>query len=159
MGLVMCLVTQLCLTLCDYMDCSPPDSSVHGILQGRILEWVAIPFSRGSSQLRDQIPVSHIAGRFFTVWATRQAQNYHMTKQLHYWAYILRKPHFFFFLILFLLYFTLQYCIGFAIHWHESATGVYELPILNRPPTSHPISSLWIIPMHQSQAFCILYRT
>ena len=37
----MCLVTQLCLTLCDYMDCSPPDSSVHGILQGRILEWVA----------------------------------------------------------------------------------------------------------------------
>ena len=45
------LVTQLCLTLCDSMDCSPPGSSVHGILQARIWEWVAISFSRGSSQL------------------------------------------------------------------------------------------------------------
>ena len=44
------LVTQLCSTLCDPMDCSTPGSSVHGILQARILEWVAIPFSRGSSQ-------------------------------------------------------------------------------------------------------------
>ena len=43
------LVAQLCPTLCDPMDCSLPDSSVHGILQARILEWVAIPFSRGSS--------------------------------------------------------------------------------------------------------------
>ena len=58
----------------------------------------------------------------------------------------------------FLLYFTLQYCIGFAIHWHESTTGVYKLPILNPPPTSHPISSLWIIPMHQPQASCIEHR-
>ena len=47
------LVTQLCPTLCDPMDSSPPGSSVHGILQARILEWLAIPFSRGSSQLRD----------------------------------------------------------------------------------------------------------
>ena len=55
------------------MDCSPPGSSVHGILQGRTLEWIAIPFSRGSSQLRDQTRVSYIAGRFFTIWATREA--------------------------------------------------------------------------------------
>ena len=48
------------------MDCSPPDSSVHGILQERILEWVAISSSRGSSQPRDQSQVSCIAGRFFT---------------------------------------------------------------------------------------------
>ena len=47
------LVTQSCLTLCDLMDCSPPGSSVHGILQARILEWVAISFSRGLSQPRD----------------------------------------------------------------------------------------------------------
>ena len=47
------LVTQSCLTLFDPMDCSPPGSSVHGILQARILEWVAISISRGSSQLRD----------------------------------------------------------------------------------------------------------
>ena len=59
------LVTQLCLTSCDPMDGNPPGSSVHGILQVRILEWVAIPFSRGSSQPRDRIQVSRIAGRFF----------------------------------------------------------------------------------------------
>ena len=47
-----------------------------GILQARILEWVAMPSSRGSSQPRDQIQVSHIAGRFFTDWATREAQEY-----------------------------------------------------------------------------------
>ena len=60
-----------CPTLCDTMDCSPPGSSVHGILQARILEWVAIPFSRGYSRpWRDQTQVCCIAGRFFTVWAT-----------------------------------------------------------------------------------------
>ena len=55
------------------MDCSPPGSSVHGIFQARALEWVAISFSRGSSQPRDRTRVSHIAGRRFTVWATREA--------------------------------------------------------------------------------------
>ena len=61
------------LTLCDPMDCSPPGSSVRGILQARILEWVAIPVSRGSSPPRDRTQVSCIAGRFFTVWATKEA--------------------------------------------------------------------------------------
>ena len=61
------------LSLCDPKDCSPSGSSVHGILQARILEWVAIPFSRGSSWLRDQTLISRIIGRFFTVWATREA--------------------------------------------------------------------------------------
>ena len=67
-------VTQSCLTLCNHMDCSPPGSSVHGILQVRILEWVAIPFSRGPSWPQDQTQVFWIAGRFFTSWATREAQ-------------------------------------------------------------------------------------
>ena len=57
---------------CDPMDCSPPGSSVHGILQARILEWVAISFSRWSSWPRDWTQVSCIAGRFFTVWAMRR---------------------------------------------------------------------------------------
>ena len=55
------------------MDCSPPGFSLHGILQARILEWVAISFSRGSSRPRDQSWVSHIAGRCFNLWATREA--------------------------------------------------------------------------------------
>ena len=131
----MCLVVQLCPTLCDLMDCSLPESSVHrilqarywselpfsssenlsdpgleldlshcrrilhvyvyeservsvvsdplwphgmvlGILQARILEWVAFPFCRGSSQPRDQTQVSCIADWFFTSWTTREAQEY-----------------------------------------------------------------------------------
>ena len=61
------LVTQSYLTLCNPMDYSPPGSSVHGILQERVLEWVAIAFSRGSSQPMDQTQVSCTAGRFFTI--------------------------------------------------------------------------------------------
>ena len=57
------------------MDCSPPGSSVHGILQARILEWIAISFYRGSSRARDQTQVSSIAGRRFNLWATREAQH------------------------------------------------------------------------------------
>ena len=55
------------------MFCSPPGSSVHGVLQARKLEWVTIPFSRGFSWPRDQTWVSYIARRFFTIWATREA--------------------------------------------------------------------------------------
>ena len=66
-------VTQSCPTLHDPVDCSLPGSSVYGILQARILEWVTISFSRGSSQSRDRTQVSHIGGRCFNRWATRQA--------------------------------------------------------------------------------------
>ena len=62
-------VTQSCLNLCD-----PMDYTVYSILQARILEWVAYPFSGGSSQLRDRAQISRIAGEFFTSWATREAQ-------------------------------------------------------------------------------------
>ena len=65
-------VTQLCLTLCD-----PMNYTVHGILQATILEWVAVPFSRGSSPPRGWTQVSHISGQFFTSWATRE---------VHIWA-------------------------------------------------------------------------
>ena len=64
---------QSCLTLCDPVDCSPPGCSVHGSLQARIMEWVVISFSRGSSRPRDQTQVSCIAGRRFNLWAAREA--------------------------------------------------------------------------------------
>ena len=67
------LVAQLCPTLCNPMDCSLPGPSVHGILQARILEWVAISFSRGSYRSRDWTRVSCIGGRFFTAWVTRES--------------------------------------------------------------------------------------
>ena len=71
---VLCLVAQSCPALCNPADCSPLGSTVHGILQARILEWVAMPSSRGSSQPRDPTQASHVAGRFFTSWATRDVQ-------------------------------------------------------------------------------------
>ena len=64
-------IIQSCLTLCSPMDCSPPGSSVHGILQARILKWVAMPSSRGSSPPRDRTQASRISGGFLTIWATR----------------------------------------------------------------------------------------
>ena len=71
---VLCLVAQSC-PICEPIGCSPPGSSVHGDLQARILEWVAMPSSRGSSQPSNRTQVSHIAGRLFTVWATREARS------------------------------------------------------------------------------------
>ena len=70
---VLCLVAQLWPTLCNPMDCSLPGSSVPGILPARVLEWVAMSSSRGSSQPRDWTQVSCIAGRSFIVWDTREA--------------------------------------------------------------------------------------
>ena len=65
-------VAQSCPTLCNSMNCSVPCSSIHGIFQARILEWVAVSFSRGSSWPRDRTWVSHIAGRLCTTCATRK---------------------------------------------------------------------------------------
>ena len=66
------VLAQPCLTPWNPLDCSPPDSSVHGIILARILVWVAILFFRGSSWPKDRTWVSCIAGRFFTTWATRE---------------------------------------------------------------------------------------
>ena len=91
------LFTHSCLTLYNPVDCSLPGSTVHGILQARILEWVAIPFSRRSSWCRDWTLVSCIAGAFFTIWATREI---HMcihtcthTYHILIWIALLWKAH------------------------------------------------------------------
>ena len=75
-NLLKALVVQLCLILCDAMDCNLPGSSVRGNFQTRILEWIAISFSRGSFWPKAWTWVSCIAGRLFTVWATREAHHY-----------------------------------------------------------------------------------
>ena len=89
-------VAQSCLTRSDPMDCSLPGSSVHGILQARVLEWVAISFSRGSSQPRDQTLVSCIVDKHFTVWATRVS-----TRRVTFF-FSLVKMKFFYYLMQFL---------------------------------------------------------
>ena len=93
---------QSCLTLCDPMDCSLPGSSVHGIFQAIVLEWIAISFSRGSSQPRNRTRVSRIVDKRFTVWATREVQQsphiiavpwYHRLFNLHSFAMCMMGEH------------------------------------------------------------------
>ena len=74
------------------MDCSLPGSSIHGIFQARVLEWIAISFSRGSSQPRDRTQVSYIAGRCFTIGATREAPKLLQLMNIELNPYYLYKP-------------------------------------------------------------------
>ena len=84
-------VAQSYPTLCNPIDCSLPGSSIHGILQARILEWVAISFSRRSSWPRDWAWVSHIVGRRFTIWATRQVWRNHDTNKIKKKKFVLQR--------------------------------------------------------------------
>ena len=84
-------VAQSCPTLCDPMDCNLSGSSIHGIFQPRVLEWIAISFSRGFSQPRNRIRVSCIAGRFFTDWAMREAYQ-HASKWLPVQIFWTKEP-------------------------------------------------------------------
>ena len=72
-------------------------------------------------------------------------------------AFLPRSKHLFFFFLFYFL--TLQYCIGFAIYQHESATGIHVFPILDPPPSSFPVPFLWVIPVHQPQASSIVHWT
>ena len=72
------IVARSCLALCSPVDFSPPGFSVHGILRARLLVWVAIPISKGSSLPRNRTHISHVAGRFFIIWTTREAPVIHI---------------------------------------------------------------------------------
>ena len=87
-GLFLCVCAQSCPTLCDPMDCSPPGSSVHGDSPDKNVGVGCNASSRGSSQPRDGTQVSHTAGRFFTVWAAREAQtvSYWIKKNFYWYA-------------------------------------------------------------------------
>ena len=88
------LVAQSCLTLCNlWTVCNSPGSSVHGILQARILEWVAMPASRGSFWPRNQTHVSCIAGIFFTIWATREALSFLLSTSHYHTIYLIYIPN------------------------------------------------------------------
>ena len=79
-------------------------------------------------------------------------------KILFLFCFVFKIGLIFYFFILF-YFLNLQYCIGFAIYQNESATGIHVFPILNHPPSSLPIPSLWVVPVHQPQASSIVHRT
>ena len=112
---------QLGQTLCDPMDYSPPGSSVPGILQVKILEWVAMPYSRGSSQSRDQTCVPCMAGGFCKYWATERAQFFRMLLMVIY--FMLKTA--------FILFTVLQTTNNTRISFNEknNNTDIYGLSI------------------------------
>ena len=111
-------MVPLCPALCDPLDCSPPGSPVRGILQARILEGVAILFFRGSSLPKDWTQVPCIAGRFFTIWVTREARREGLQMSLY-----LRRLH----------YLPCLYCFAqtfFFLHWIYHFLMLYYMLIL-----------------------------
>ena len=125
------LVAQSCPTLCDPMDCNPPGSSVYEIFQARILEWVAISFSRGSSQPRDWTRVSCTVGRFFTNRATREALVASLVEARCRWAIAQIESIYF----QFLMYFVTNVC------WRVLAKG---LPLSSGSGSVSQCSGAWL---------------
>ena len=132
-------VTQSCPTLCDPMDCSLPGSSVHGIFQARVLEWGAIAFS-GSSWSRDWTRVSCIAGRRFTLWATREVISCGEKTQTTLTIRIQNGPHMEVLL-------STQSALGHAVvtSWYMASQLVHTsyMGSLHTPGQELPSSTIW----------------
>ena len=159
-------VVYLCPTLCDPMDCSLPGSTVHGIFQARVLEWVAISFSRRSSLLRDWTQVSCIVGRHFTIWATREGSGDYTSVYLSattpkrieggtIWSLISltcwpaglpKMPGFDPFIPSFLTLCGFSYFILFCIYWHGPREGLlrWEIKVKLRWVTNVTLQTKWI---------------
>ena len=113
------LRAQPCPTPCNPVDCGPPGSSARGILQARMLEWAAMPFSRGSPQPRDWTRGSCIASVFFTIWATREAPWEGPPNKNVFPTLPVLHPHYFLLMIIFYLIlrlFWLSSCLPSTTH-------------------------------------------
>ena len=130
------LDAQSCLTLCHCMDCS---SSVHGMPQTGILEWVVIPFSRRSSQPRDQTQVSWIASRFFTIWVTSQSPKNECTLHFCHLFFSSHHIHFFFFSGLSLPSHFYNYLFSFSYQCKQLGMVVVVVQLL---------SCVWLLQPH-----------
>ena len=148
------LVAQSCPTLCDPVDYSPPGSSVHGISQARILEWVAISSSRGSSWSRSRTQVSCITGRYFTIWATREALTAIIPAQFQSekWPGLDSNDTITLYLIYCLLSFIV-YCSSLFLHSYMLSSLIELNPVLLNLKLlvvyslfSQALSSAWIVP-------------
>ena len=156
-------VARLCPTHCDPMDCSPPGSSVQGIFQARVLEWVVISFSRGSSQPRDRTRVSHIAGRRFTIWATREAERRVISNRWHLNDNILEACFSFMFTLSFnptfasLLLSRWLSCKEFSCKWRRNRRHEFD-PCVRSPlgysPGGHKESDITELLSTHTQAWC-----
>ena len=159
------LVIQLCLTLCKPMGYTLSGFSVHGSLQVRILEWVANPFSRGSSWPRDRTWVSCIASRFFTIWATRETLvDYDISIVLQFFTCLLilfLHGFFFSFFFSFISWrlITLQYCSGFCHTLTWISHGFTCIPHPD-PPTHLPLYPIPLaLPSAAGPSTCLMHPT
>ena len=141
---------------CDPMGCSLPGSSVYGILQARILEWVTISFSTGSSWPRNWTPVSCIAGRFLSDWATREASGIRISTHIRIYSYT--HIYTYTYIYSFLDYFPTigNYRVEFPVLYRRSLLVIYFICQSQSPNFSTPLFCLVIINLFSTSVMPII---